>query len=416
MSAKKSVADGHRILELLRDPALSSRDVAARVGASPEAVDETRVLIEDLPTAEIDAILALPPALARATLLAASTSGRYDVIAEAFGVQDKEIQKEARRLAHLLRLRGFDVGAPARTTPAPPPVEPAPAELPTLLSSFDSHGERLAFWSRALPGHGIEVAQIVLSSVSGVASLSLGELSRKRFRELCEELRREESATIVEVQRDRVRQAIDRARLLGREHGEMPASFIGWAAKVLGPAPAIAPPPLGPEGEGRPPEGEEELTALARESASLFSEREVDPWMPEEAAVQRAALRIGEALASPLYLSGSAGEMQRREAVSAALGRAIEAYFEPALRTLWAERLSETAFLLERTARPGVARVAAATALRLAGGAPVVELPFCTELFARRFPPRTSTTVSEPERPATSGSGLLLPPGADLSR
>jgi hypothetical protein len=417
MSSKKTEADARKILELLRDPALSPKDLAERVGASPEAVDEARVLVDELPTAEVDALLALPPTLARAALLAAAAGGRHDVIAEAFGSADKEIQKEARRIAHHLRLRGIDVGAPPKPAPPPPPAEPAPVELPTLLSSIDSHGERVAFWTRVLPGRGIEVAQIVLSDQRGVVSLSLAELSRRRFRELCEELVHEGPVTIVEASRDAVRRAIDRARMLGRERGELPSSFAPWAAQVFGPVPAAAPPPLGPEGDGRPPADDAGRAGLARESGVLFDQPEIDRWAPDEEAMQRVALRVDEAAASPLYLSGAAGEQQREEAVAAAVDRAALAYFEePAIRVRWAGRLSETAYLFERSGRLEAARLAAATAFRLAGGAAVTEVPFCRELFARLFRPEPTAAEAEPEGPKTTESGLLVLPGSDRPR
>jgi hypothetical protein len=412
MGSKKTEVDARRVLVLLQDQTLTPREIAGRVGASPEAVDEARALVEELPTAEVDALLALPPVLARAALLAASAGQRYDVIAEAFTSADKEIQKEARRIAHHLRLRGIAVEAPPKPAPPPPPAEPAPAALPALLSSVDSRGERVAFFARPLPGRGVEVAQLVLSDLRGVISLSLAELSRKRFRELCEELAHEGPVTVVDVGQERVRQAIDRARLLGRDRGELPSNFTAWAAQVLGPPPAEPPPALAPEAAGRAPEDEAERAALARGSAALFAEPEVARWIPEEEAIQRIALRVDEALASPLYLSGPAGAEQREEAVANAIARGTEAYFDAAGRERWAIRLRETAFLLEKTGRPEAARMAAAAGDRLAAGAPVAEVGFCGELFARLFRPEET-----PVAPAPPGAGedrlLILPPGAD---
>jgi hypothetical protein len=418
--SRKPDLDTKRVLELLKDGTGTPKDVAARLGASPEAVDEARCLLEEIGSAESDAILAMPPVLARALLRAAALAGRHEVLLEAASATDRELQREARRIAHALEQRGVKVELPAkaREEVAPRSAEPAPAaDLPVFLSSLDPAGERAVFWSRALPGRGVELTQLLVGE-RGVMEMAEGEMSRRRFRELSRELPRRGVVTIVEVPRAVGRVVIDRARVAGRDGGEIPARFTPWAAQVLGPVPADAPPPLRPEGEGRPPP--EELGALARRSAELLDVPELKNWLPDdENALRACALAVEEANRSQLYLEGELGESQRADALAAAVERAVEGYFDERRRSTYAARLLDMGWLLERTGRIEPARIAAAAAQALAAGAPLAAIPLCRELFARVFlrnapqapaPDRAASLIVDPaaggeERP----SGIIVP-------
>ncbi len=405
MGTKKVDLDARRILELLREDAPPAA-LAERLGASAHAVDEARCLADEIATAEVDAILALPSALARALLHAACAAGRHELLAEAAASADKDVQREAKRLAHNLKLRGVEVALPAKPEPAPAPAPPPPAaaEPPVFVSSVDARGERAVFWTRALPGRGIEVAQLVLSDVRGVVACSIGELGKKRFRELCEELPRTGSLTIVEVPREAARALVDAARVVGRASGELPAGFATWAPQVLGPTPAEAPPPPSPEGPGKA--GTAELDELARRSATLLAEPELARWSPDEDTLRRTLLRLEEAAASPLYLQGAAGDAQRAEAVGAALDRAAQAWLESEGGARVAARLRDMAWLFERCGRPEPARLADAAATKLAAGASAADVPLVKELFARIFAPAGPPPA--PAEPAP-GSPLILP-------
>lgn len=391
--SKKDV-DARRALEILRDANLDLRAVAERLGVSPEAVDEARCLVDEIEQAETDAILALPPVLGRAALWAAVPAGRQDVLAEAAAVGEKEVQREAKRIAHNLKLKGVELALPQRQPePVRPAVEPAAAaEPPVFLSSLDANGERAVFWTRNVPGRGIELAQLVVSDERGIVDLLLGELSRKRFRELVEELPRKGGVTIREVSREDARTVIDRARWAARASGQVPAHFPAWAAQVLGPAPAEPPPPLGPRGEGQPLPDPAVLGELVAESAELFAEPELARWAPGEEALWSCAAALEQAATSEPWVD----DAQRERGIRDAIEGCAERFFDERRRSIWSARLLDTARLFEETGRTHAAKIAAATAQALAAGTPAAGIPFCSQLFARLF--RRS-------RGAASGSG-----------
>ncbi|HEY0839885.1 MAG TPA: hypothetical protein VGD74_06845 [Vulgatibacter sp.] len=409
---KRAELDARRVLELLLQPGTTPASLAPKLGASPEAIDEARCLADEIATAEIDAILAMPPVLGRALLRAASQIGRHEVLVEAAAQGDKDLQREAKRLAHALKQQGVSLALPGKPAAQPKPVAEAPAsaEPPVFLSSLDGQGERAVFWTRNLPGRGVELAQVVVSDDRGILDFLVADLSRKRFRELADDLPRRGEVTIREVRRDQAARAIDRARVAAREGGECPGTFPAWAAQVLGPVPGEAPPPLSPVSEGMAPSDPAESRALVAGSASLLDEPELARWRPEVHAMRKLALRLDEVGTSPLFLGGAAGDVQRNEAAEATIDREAEEYFDERRRGLYAGWLLDTAHLFEATGRIERSRQAAATARMLASGAAVPEIPFCRELFARVFARRVPGQVT-PE--AAGASSLLVLPGCE---
>jgi len=406
---KRAELDARRALELLTQPDATPASLAPKFGASPEAIDEARALADEISSAEIDAILAMPPVLGRALLRAAVQAGRLEVVVEAATAGDKEMQREAKRVAHALKQQGVTLELPGKPAEAPRPApEPQAApEPPVFLSSLDGHGERAVFWTRSLPGRGVELAQVVVSDDRGILDFLVAELSRKRFRELADDLPRRGEVTIREVGRDEAARAIARARVAARAGGECPGTFPAWAAQVLGPVPPDAPPPLSP---AVGPADAAELRALVTDSASILDEPELARWRPDVHALRRLALRLDEVGTSSLFLAGTAGDAQRSDAADTALDREVEAYFDDRRRGLYAGWLLDTAHLFEATERPDAARKAAAAARMLASGAPVLEIPFCRELFARVFRRRVPGQETQEEAGASS---LLVVPGAE---
>src|SRR5690606_7141472 len=153
--------------------------------------------------------------------------------------------KEAKRLAHHLRLQGKEIELPRQEAEAPrPPAEPAAPELPVLLSPVDTEGHRALLWTRALTGRGVEVARLVIDD-ERVLDFELWESSRKKLRGLVKELT-QGRARLAELPRDEVRRAIDRVRFAMETSGGAPAGFATWALAALGPVPATRPAPLEP--------------------------------------------------------------------------------------------------------------------------------------------------------------------------
>lgn len=306
--AKKGDVEPKRMLELLRDPTQSPAQLAERCEASAPACDEARALVEELETAEPDAILALPPVLGRAVLRAAATAGRMDVLHAAATEGDKELQREAKRLAFGLGRQGVEVALPV----AEPVVAPAPVVAvdpsPCFLGPIDGRGERVAIWTRSLSGRGLEVTHLWLSDRKGVVDCAIGEMSKKRFREWLESARAGDE-TLQELEREVVRVAIDRARLSVRDRGAPPASFTSWAPQVLGPAPSAP-----PAGLRRAPltEGAREERLLALASPALLEAPELRFWGPPFDAVEKLAAPLAAPDAPDALLLELVAEWRRQ--------------------------------------------------------------------------------------------------------
>src|SRR5689334_21489743 len=118
--------DTDRLLEMLRDPNVESRDVAAAAGVTRE---------------------------------------------------------DAARAARLV------VAIPEPPRPPPPPAAAAPeTPLACYATVIDGQGERAIWIPRAVPGKGVEIAQAVTSDERGLLELQLGLIGRKEWRKLIDGL------------------------------------------------------------------------------------------------------------------------------------------------------------------------------------------------------------------------------------
>lgn len=345
---KKGDVEPKRMLELLRDPTQSPAQLAERCEASAPACDEARALVEELETAEPDAILALPSVLGRAVLRAAAAAGRMDVLQAAATEGDKELQREAKRLAFGLGRQGVEVALPQSEPAAPQPAAPVVVADPSpcFLGPVDGRGERVAIWTRSLSGRGLEVTHLWLSDRKGVVDCAIGEMSKKRFREWLESARAGDE-TLHELERETVRVAIDRARLVARDRAAPPAAFTSWAPQVLGPVPATPPAGLC---SGLPCAASREACLERLAAPAIFDAPELRFWAPPFEAIERLAAQLTapdapdallgelvaewrrqvgdellrERLADAAWFAGVLGAQERAEALQAA-ATALEA-------------------------------------------------------------------------------------------
>ncbi len=307
--AKKGDVEPKRMLELLRDTTQSPAQLAERCDASAPACDEARALVEELETAEPDAILALPKVLGRAVLRAAAAAGRMDVLQAAATDGDKEQQREAKRLAFGLGRQGVEVALPSSEPVAPiAPIAAAPDPSPCFLGPIDGRGERVAIWTRSLAGRGLEVTHLWLSDRRGVVDCAIGEMSKKRFRDWIESARAGDE-TLQELDREIVRVAIDRSRVVARDRGSPPVSFTSWAPQVLGPVPATPPPGLRPDAASG---SSHERCLAVLSGAELLAAPELRFWGPPFDAVERLAAALAAPDAPDALLHELVGEWRRQ--------------------------------------------------------------------------------------------------------
>jgi hypothetical protein len=388
-----------RLLEMLRDPSVESRDVAAAAGVPREEAARAARLILAMSRAEPQEVATLPAPLAVAACRAAMAAGRADVVAALAGHAGKEVSKEAKRALHIMKSRGVSVPEPPRP-PAPAPAAPQDAPLASYATAVDGQGERAVWMARAIPGKGVEIAQAVLSDERGLLELQLGVLGRKEWRALAKGLVEKGAAMgVSEIDRGRAAALLAAARALNDRSGQrVPERADLWLAQ-LGPVPplpdpAAAFPPLPPE---------EERDALAA-SGKLHDLALLKPWLADEAFLREVAAKLDEILVSPLYVD----EAQRAAQLARAVSDAVERYFDAGRRAILSSRLLSVAEHLLHRGEPAHAAAAAAAARALAGVTPAAEIPFARLLVEKAFPP--PPPPGDAPGPPEAGSPLIVAP------
>jgi hypothetical protein len=398
------------LLSLLRDEAVSLDAIvdemrAASVEPFPTgALGAARQVLRAFDPGEAETFATLPVPLRN---LIADVA--IDVRAVAFLTaltrhDDKAVVKDGKRGLHLLKTRGVAVESPKPALPAAAVVSMAAAveELPTYMSSVDGLGERVVFFS-TYARMGVDVAQIVISDEEGVISAHLATLSRKEYRRFVQGLTRAPSGILAEVPRLYARSlTASSLNLNATARRPIPPNFNDLAF-VLGPAV----PPLPSPGRTLPPV--ENVSDALLGAGELLLIDVLRSWAPPEETVRALALRMEEIEVSPLYLD----EAQRSDFARLTIQRAVEAFWTPERRYLWAERLFDTAYLLHEVGRRSESNWALATARAMDSGTPVELIPFCFDFFERAIEVemQTRSALSESATKQEPSSSLILPPG-----
>src|SRR5512142_808196 len=289
--------DPEQLLALLRDPNVESQEIAARAGVPREEAGRAARLLMVLGKAKPEEVATLPGPLSLALARAALALPRIELLAALAAHAEKDVAKEAKRCLHVLKTRGVAVPELARPAAPAPPPPPAEAPLLAMASTVDSHGERVIWLPRALPGRGIEVAQAVVSDERGLLSLQVGVVGRKEWRSYARGiLERGQTFGVVEVPRERAHAWIAEARQANERTGQRVPDGTDLWLNQLGPAPAApAAPPLpalDPEAEAR---------ALA-DSGALHERPLFKGWLADEEFLRRLAGKLDEVQVSPLYI------------------------------------------------------------------------------------------------------------------
>jgi hypothetical protein len=390
--------DTDRLLGMLRDPKVESREIAEAAGVPREEAGRASRLLIGIAKAKPEEVATLPGPLAAAIARAALAAGRADLLAALAVHAGKDVAKEAKRGLHVLKSRGVAVPEPARPAAAAP-VPAAEPPLPAYASALDGNGERAVWIPRNVPGKGIEIAQAVVSDTAGLVQLQIGLVGRKEWRGLAKGLLIQGAAMGVgEIDPARARAIVAAARALNDRSGtrvpegaDLWLGQLGPAAPLADPAEAFPPLPL-----------DEEREALAA-SAKLHDLPLMKGWLADEAYLRGVAAKLDEIAVSPLYLD----ERQRAEQAARTVAEAVDGSLDAERRRVLAARLFTVAEHLRERGDPAHAGAAAAAARAIAGGAPASTIPFARLLVEKAFPPGAPPPAG-PE--ATPESPLLLSP------
>jgi hypothetical protein len=391
-----------RLLEMLRDPHVESRDIAAAAGVPREEAARAARLVLALEKAAPDEATTLPAPLAVAVCRAALAAARPDLLAALAGHPGKEVAKEAKRALHVLKSRGVAVPEPPRPAAPAPATIPEPP-LPAYATAVDGRGERAVWIPRTVPGKGVEVAQAVVSDELGIVELQLGIVGRKEWRAIAKGLvERGTAMGLHEVERGRAVALVAAARPLHDRSGRpVPERADLWLAQA-GPVEPL-PDPAG-SFPSLPPE--EEQDALAA-SGKLHDLALLQPWLADEGFLREVVAKLDEIAVSPLYVD----ERQRAAQMAHVVSDAVERYFDEARRAALSRRLFSIAEHLLARGDPAHAHAAAAAARALRAGVPPRAIPFARLLVEKAFPAVTAPPDDRPAvPPGGEGSPLIVAP------
>jgi hypothetical protein len=390
-----------RLLEMLRDPNVESREVAAAAGVPREEAARASRLVLGIAKAKPEEVATLPAPLAVVVCRAALGAARSDLVAALAGHAGKEVAKEAKRALHIMKSRGLAVPELPRPA-APAPAAPADPLLPAYATAIDARGERAVWIPRSVPGKGVEISQAVVSDELGLLELQVGVVGRKEWRGLAKGILEKGAAMGVgEIDRARAVALVAAARARNDRSGQrVPERADLWLSQ-LGPAeplpdPAAAFPPLPPD---------EEQDALAA-SGALHELPLLSTWLADEGFLQELAGKLDEVSVSPLYVD----DRQRAAQLAHTVSDAVERYFDEKRRAALSARLFSIAEHLHTRGDAPHARSAAAAARALAAGAPPGSVPFARLLIEKAFPTTPASAAAPREPSAEPDSSLIVAP------
>jgi hypothetical protein len=392
------------LLDLLRDQSVTSQAIASEMadaGAQPiasEALEAARTVLSRLSADDVRALEEMPERLRNVVVeeaIRAKATGFVSALAQS---ANKALVKDGKRALHLLKTRGVAVEAP-RPAAAPTTVTtPSAEDLPTYMSSANGVGERVIFISS--PARlGVDVAQIVVSDEFGIVSASLAPLGRKEYKRFIQGLVNTRTGVVGEVPRAYARHLIAAALdLNARVRRPVPTGFND-VAFILGPNVGAQSSP------GRSLSTSEVTEAAIQHGSKLFELELLRGWLPPDDVVRSVELRLNEVETSALYIDESQKEDRRR----AIFAEAASQYWTASRRGIWAERLFDTAYLLNRAGRTEQAEWARATASAFESDRPIEAIPFCIAYMetVRSLATGTSNAGLSPRRPEPS----LITPG-----
>lgn len=276
-------------------------------------------------------------------------------------------------------------------------VQPPPAEVVARLAApgeatigpfecwatqVDSEGTRAVWLGSDLGMAGLVAIGLALNDRVGIKDASAAPTTRRRFRALMEELRRErpeDPVTWVQLPPRYVQQLVAEAEALNRASGQpLPEEWHQIAMAIGEPPEPLTQALIYSEISA---ESVRDSLRLLEQSAGLFDERECRSWALDYEASLAYAKELEQARASPLIVS-EAAQREREERI---VSKAIEEQITPAWRRALRRRLEETAYIFLRTGREERARQALAAAVALAEEShlPLTMHPFLRALARR---------------------------------
>ncbi len=329
------------------EPEEPAEDRLATAMAGPEAAALVEALAE----------LATPAAAALLVRLEPHAAGRAT-------------RKDIRRALYRLRQRGVPVPDPP---PTPAPHRAAGEEPEAFLTGFAGDGDRILWLVKPLTEGGSLVVYAHLHEPRGLLDLTVGEVGRKKLREVRQRLESDSALRLVPVDW-RVADALVVEAQERSGDDDPKRNYRRVRSRITAEAPR---PPAEPVSARVSPPAADETEALVAGSAALLAEPEFRTWHPPLDQAAPVVEELEATRESPLVLSRGAQEDRVRDVIRRAVTTLAPA------ATL-ARRLEGTAYTLAETGREPLARQALAVAAALcARPGSAGEVPFVVAFVER---------------------------------
>lgn len=346
----------------------------------------------------------LGEAAGEALVFALTARGDADKLSALAASHDKATAKRARRGLHLLRARGVQAEVPRAPAPSRAAAVSVEEEPPSIASTPIRDGERLIWYARVGSDGGVEVHQARMTEEEGLTRYEVGVLTRREWREACEEVLADALIAAARVPQPWARWLIEEAHRRALEAGRSPPRRYAEVRHLLEKTAAPERHPARERLGGR---------AASGSTARVLALPEATTWIPDETHARRAYAEIEKLAQSALVLE----PRQRAEQIRELLGHACAEALAGPWRARLARRLDDLAFHLTcRGSSPHADRardfaadaaLAAAAAVEVADTARgPAEQPVALGLFEKLIP----AEPAPPEPSRAPGGGLIVTP------
>lgn len=288
----------------------------------------------------------------------------------------KGVRREIKRALYKLEQRGH-----WHAPDAPPP--PSTRELlgaddPDVpqgwLSPIDPTGTRLVWMARRIPG-GLASLSAVIAEDHGIREFHSGKTSRKALRDAHKEIAERSGIPLTEAPWGWVHELLVRA-LEQTDRGRFPDATR--VLKTMSTDATLDPTPAVDSVLDRAEVGGDEAALTG--SADLLGEPEVGTWLLPLPWMEETLQKLADTESSVVVVSPAAQEERVRETFEEAVDHLLD---DDGRRARFADRLEESAFLLEARGATGHARSALAAAIAARGGKAISAIPVLAEITRR---------------------------------
>ncbi len=290
-----------------------------------------------------------------------------------------KVRKAARRALQVLKSRGVEI--PKIELPSDQAEEQQPEPCVASFVPADASGVCFLSVSQRQPGGRYQVADVMMSEPLGITYASTGRIAGKQIRKWRNRVVERFGVPPVDVSLEWARHKIAEARKRNDESKQLIPLGFDSCAPLLSPAPDEPPPH--PVAELEENVSEADVSKAVGDSDKLHADPEFRSWMPERQALDELLAKLGERIGA----DGGEDPKVVDEALRAEVAAATDRWFQPELRTMFADRMRDSAISVRHRAGDDAARrvLAVARAIREAGivTSPPNEIPFLSALFEK---------------------------------